>query len=151
MMKNPLMQIKESLITLLKGLDPDVDVFFEEIRGTDKTRMEKPRTYYFVEIVPNINTTVDKYFTDKGVLVDVAYHEERESNTAYLIKAAELDGTIRPVFSFGDRKITVPEANIKVVDHVLHFSFIISFRQSEEETSEFAKMGELEVAVRKGE
>jgi hypothetical protein len=152
-MENTLVLIKESLTAILKKLDPDVDVFFEEIKATDRSHgLDMPRTYYFVEIIPNTNNTVDRFFSDTGVLVDVAYHEENESNTAYLIKAAELDGAIRPVFSFGDRHITVPGAGSKVVDHVLHFSFSISFRQARDtKDTGFPVMKELELTIGKGE
>ena len=104
-----------------------------------------------MDIIPNGNKTVDKFFTDMGVLVDIAYHEKNESNTAYLIKGAEIDAAVRPVLHFGDRYITINDASIKVADHVLHYSFAINFRQAREQTSEFVTMGELEVAVRKGE
>ena len=151
-MDNPLIQIKDALIKLLKGLDPEVDVFFEEIKSTDEEHgLTEKETYYFVDIIPNINDTVDQYFTDKGVLVDIAYHEKNESNTAYLIKAEALDGVIRPVFSFGDRHITIPKLNSKVVDHVLHCSFSVIFRQARVVKNEFQRMGELEVAINKGE
>ncbi len=149
-MENPLILIKNAVTALLKGIDPDTDVFYEEITGTgEKHGLSKPETYYFVDIIPSGNETVDRYFTDKGVLVDIAYHEENESNTAYLMKGAQIDGAVRPVFHFGDRHITVSNASIKIVDHVLHYSFAISFRQAWERTSEFETMGELEVAVRK--
>lgn len=151
-MGNPLVQIKEALLKLLNTLDPDVDVFFEEIKSTDEEHgLKTEGTYYFVEIIPNINDTVDKFFTDMGVLVDVAYHERHESNTAYLIKAAQLDGIIRPVFSFGNRHITIPGMGVKVTDHVLHCSFTIFFRQAEEAADEYQKMGELEVAIKREE
>ena len=151
-MENPLIQIKDAMIRLLKELDPDVDVFFEEIKSTDEEHgLETKKTYYFLEIIPNTNDTVDKFFTDIGVLVNVAYHERHESNTAYLIKAAELDGMIRPVFSFGDRHITVSGMNCKVTDHVLHCSFPLSFRQAREVPVKFEEMGEVEVAIKKGE
>lgn len=151
-MENHLIQIKDAVIRILKELDPDVDVFFEEIKRTDADHgLTQPETYYFVEIIPNINETVDRHFTDRGVLVDVAYHEENESNTAYLIKADELDGAIRPVLSFGDRHITVTNISQKVVDHVLHLSFTVSFRTAKEEVSGFREMGELDMSAGKGE
>ncbi len=150
-MENPLIQIKDAVIKHLKALDPEVDVFFEEIKSTDEEHgIRKEETYYFVDIIPNTNDTVDKYFTDMGVLVDIAYHEKNESNTAYLIKAAELDGVLRPVLSFGDRHITVPGMGCKVIDHMLHCSFAINFRQAREQANEFEAMGELEVAIKKG-
>ena len=150
-MEEPIIQIKNAITSLLKGMDPDTDVFYEEIKGTEeKHGLNESETYYFVDIIPNGNKTVDRFFTDRGVLVDIAYHEKSESNTSYLIKQAELDAIIRPVFSFGDRHITINDADIKVSDYVLHYSFTINFRQAREQTSEFETMGELEVAVKKG-
>lgn len=151
-MENPLIQIKDAVVMLLKGLDPGVDVFFEEIKSTDEEHgMEEKETYYFVDVIPNINDTVDKFFTDIGILVDIAYHEKNESNTAYLIKAAELDGVIRPVFSFGNRHITVSGLSSRVTDHVLHCSFSVTFRQARMAANKFQEMGELEVAIKQGE
>lgn len=150
-MEHPKIQIKDAITALLKGIDPGTDVFYEEIKGTEeKHGLDEPETYYFVDIIPNGNKTVDKFFTDLGVLVDIAYHEKNESNTAYLMKGAEIDAVIRPVFGFGDRHITINDASIKVSDHVLHYSFAINFRQAREQTNEFEMMGELETAVRKG-
>lgn len=150
-MEQPIIQIKNAITALLKGLDPDTDVFYEEIKGTkEEYGLEEPETYYFVDIIPNGNRTVDRFFTDMGVLVDIAYHEKNESNTAYLMKGAELDAAVRPVFHFGDRHITIQDAGIKVSEHVLHYSFSLNFRHAWEQTNEFGTMGELEVAVRKG-
>lgn len=150
-MEKPIIQIKNVITALLKGIDPDIDVFYEEIKGTEeKHGLKEEETYYFVDIMPNGNKTVDRYFTDMGILVDIAYHEIGESNTAYLIKGAEIDEVFRPVFSFGDRHITVNDANMKVVDHVLHYSFAINFLHAREQTIEFEPMGDLEVAIKKG-
>lgn len=150
-MEHPIIQIKNAITASLKEIDPDTDVFYEEIKGTEeKHGLDEPETYYFVDIIPNGNKTVDKYFSDIGILVDIAYHEKKESNTAYLIKGAELDAVFRPVFEFGDRHITINDASIKVIDHVLHYSFAVAFRQAWEQTSEFEMMGELDVAIKKG-
>ena len=150
-MEHPIIQIKNAITSLLKGIDPETDVFYEEIKGTkEKHGLDEPETYYFVDIIPNGNKTVDKFFTDMGVLVDIAYHEKNESNTTYLIKGAEIDAAVHPVLHFGDRHITINDASIKIADHVLHYSFAINFRQAREQTNEFETMGELEVAMRKG-
>lgn len=151
-MENPLILIKNAVTVLLKKIDPDTDVFYEKIKGTEKKHgLEVPETYYFVDIIPDSNETVDKFFTDMGVLVDIAYHEKHESNITYLIKGAEIDAVFRPVFSFGDRHITINNASTKVVDHVLHYSFTVNFRQAREQTEESGLMGELEMAVKGGE
>ena len=133
-MENPVLQIKDALIRVLKKIDPDTDVFFEEIKSTDPAHgVEQPKTWYFVDLKPGSPVTVDGIYTDMSVMVDVTYHEKGESNNTYLIKAAEIDAAIRPVLSFGDRKITIGNADINVVDHVLHYIFTINFRHSEEQ------------------
>ena len=150
-MEHPIIQIKNAVTALLKGIDPGTDVFYEEIKGTgEKHGLDETGTYYFVDIIPNGNETVDRFFTDMGVLVDIAYHEKHEGNTAYLVKGAEIDAAVRPVLSFGDRHITIDDASMKVSDHVLHYSFAIRFRHAREQTDESEPMGGLEVAVRKG-
>ena len=79
-MEHPIIQIKNAITALLKGIDPDTDVFYEEIKGTEeKHGLDEPETYYFVDIIPNGNETVDRFFTDMGVLVDIAYHEKSEA------------------------------------------------------------------------
>lgn len=151
-MEHPVIQIKDAVTALLKRLDPDTDVFYEEIKGTgEKHGLKVPETYYFVDIIPNVHETVDRFFTDMGVLVDIAYHEKYESNTAYLIKGAEIDAVVRPVFCFGDRHITINNASTKVADHVLHYSFTVSFRICRPQTEEFTTMDELDIAVKEGE
>lgn len=148
-MENPLLQIKDAVIKVLKGIDSEMDVFFEEIKRMED-ELKQVETYYFIDLIPTVSVTVDKYYTDMGVLVDIAYHEKSESNTAYLMKAAVLDAAFRPVLHFGGRNITISDANIKIVDHVLHYSFPVNFRCSRELPSEAGEMEELVVAVRKG-
>lgn len=150
-MEHPVIQIKNAITALLKKLDAEIDVFYEEIKGTElKHGFHYPETYYFVDIVPSKNQTIDEFFTDMGILIDISYHEKKESNIAYLIKGAELDALVRPVFHFGNRHITVYDAKINIVDHVLHYSFHLEFRQSRNQTSEFEKMKTLEVTMKKG-
>lgn len=146
-MEIPLIQMKDAITKILKGIDPDVDVFYEEIKTVQET--EVPETYYFVEIIPNGNETVDQFFTDMGVLVDIAYHEKKESNTAYLIKAAEIDGAIRPVLCFGERRITISNMKSKVSDHVLHCTFPVTFREKRNWPEENNMMESLEAAIKK--
>ena len=44
-MENPVLQIKDALIWALKKIDPDTDVFFEEIKSTDPAHgVEQPKT-----------------------------------------------------------------------------------------------------------
>ena len=129
-----------------------VDVFAEEIKRTEDEEQDfNAETYYFIEIIPTGNMTIDRYFTDRSVFIDIAYHNKSELNSVYLEKSYQLDQQIRPVFSFGNRKITIKSASSKIVDHVLHYSFSILFRDSREEKNEYKLMGELETIMQKGE
>lgn len=148
-MDDPFLLIKAAVIELLKQIDPMVDVYAEEIKKTEFEE-EKSETYYFVDMVPVGNQTVDKFFTDIGVLVDIAFHDKEELNVLYLKKQAVIDMKIRPVLCFGDRKITINNSSSKIVDHVLHYSFPITFRVGREETEELERMGELETFVKEG-
>lgn len=61
-MEHLIIQIKNAITALLKGIDPDTDVFYEEIKGTEeKHGLDEPETYYFVDIIPNGNETVDRF------------------------------------------------------------------------------------------
>ncbi len=144
-MENLIKKIKEAIAAELHTLDPEKDVFFEEIKRTDEEHgLTMGDTWYFVSLIPVGNTTVDRYYTDMSFLVDIAYHEKSESNIQYLMKAAGLDHLFRPVFSFEDRKVTIPEASETITDHTLHYSFSLRFRSSEETEPEFGPMGELQ-------
>ena len=73
-MENPVLQIKDALIRVLKKIDPDTDVFFEEIKSTDPAHgVEQPKTWYFVDLKPGSPVTVDGIYTDMSVMVDVTY------------------------------------------------------------------------------
>ena len=148
-MEQVLLQVKDAVIRAVKSLDPETDVFFEEIPHMDEAHgIRVEGNWYFLDLVPS-GQTVDGTYTDLGILVDIAYHEKHESNTGYLIRASELDAVLRPVLRFGSRRITIPQANVKITDHVLHYSFSLRFRHSEEKTEVFEMMRELDVAVKK--
>ena len=147
-MEHPIIEIKNAVIQKIKSLEPETDVFFEKIKETDQ-ELEKSRTWYFLSLIPGQQGTVDGIFTDVSVLVDIAYHEKSERNTDYLMKGAELDAVMRPVLRFGDRAITIHNADIKVVDHVLHYSFSLQFRTANVKEQEYDRMGELEVGLKK--
>lgn len=150
-MSNVFVEIKKSIIRLLKELDPLVDVFAEEIKKTKDMENEPDiKTYYFIDIVPLGNVTVDKYFTDRSVYIDIAYHNESEETETYIYKIIDLDDKFRPVFCFSDRSITINDATSKIVDKVLHYTFSFTFRDCREDTEQYEFMGELVNEVNKG-
>lgn len=147
---SPVLQIKDAVIKALKSTDPETDVFFEEISHTDPGHgLNQGQTWYFVDLMPGAPVTVDGIYTDMGVSVDIAYHEKSERNLHYLTKSAEIDRVFRPVLSFGDRRITIDSADIRVVDHVLHYGFHVNFRHSTEPDIRNDRMDELGVSFQK--
>lgn len=87
-MGHVLLQVKDAIIRAVKSLDPETDVFFEEIPHTDEAHgIRTEGNWYFLDLVPS-GQTVDGTYTDLGILVDIAYHEKHESNTGYLIRAS---------------------------------------------------------------
>lgn len=147
---NPILQIKDAVIKALKSIDPETDIFFEEISRTDPGHgLNQGQTWYFVDLMPGAPVTVDGIYTDMGVSVDIAYHEKSERSLHYLTKSAEIDRVFRPVLSFGDRRITIDSADIRVVDHVLHYGFRVNFRHSTEPDIRSARMDELGVSFQK--
>ncbi len=147
-MEHPILLIKEAVIKKLRTLDPDIDVFCEEIKETGQG-LNQSRTWYYLDLIPGSHETVDGLFTDMNILVDISYHTKTESNTDYLIKGSQLDSAMRPVLRFGDRAITIHSAESKVVDHVLHYRFSLQFRHSFAQIKENDRMGELEIGVKK--
>ncbi len=92
---------------------------------------------------------MDGIYTDMSVMVDVTYHEKGESNNTYLIKAAEIDAAIRPVLSFGDRKITIRECGHQCSGSRSPLHFTINFRHSEEQKVTNDRMEELGVSLKR--
>lgn len=145
---NPYLSIKSSLSTLLKGLYPAFDIFFEEISKTEEDDFQNEmEDYFFVDIIPVSNVTLGKSFTEMNLVIDIAGHTKAEKNEEYLIMADTIDAAIRPVFHFEDRAITVAETSSKVVDKVLHYTFPLVFVVAKEETYTDPMMGELDVKI----
>lgn len=130
--------IKLAMVSLFKGKYPAFDVFCEEIAKTQNDEPEPDlEDYIFLDIIPAGNSTVDAEHTDRRVLMDISIHTRSERNADYLSISQEVDDLLRPVFCFEDggeaRAITVPDVEYKVVDRVLHCTFILAFRDSVQE------------------
>lgn len=117
-------QIKDAVITAINNRFPSFDVCFEEIPQTD----DKLGDYIFAKIYPISLTTVSKYLSDVSIMVDIAACCDNYSNSKYLELAMQIDELFRPVFQFGDRYITVADADTRIVDQILHYSFTLDFR-----------------------
>lgn len=141
--------IKNSLIALLKSIYPTFDVLAEEISKTDDDdeRLDI-ENYFFIDIIPVSNVTVNEYHTERSLVIDIAGRMEAEKNEDYLIMADAIDSVVRPVFRFEDRAITIHQASSKIVDKVLHYTFDLVFIDTVDAPELPPYMDELDIAVK---
>lgn len=137
--QNILQMVKDAAIGLLKGHDPEADVYAEEIMRTEgmlETKDEDTRRWYFVEVVPTSFVTWGPGQTEVTAAVAIDYHEPEESIRRYGEKAIALDGVFRPVFHFSDhsgkRGITVARVSVSISGGLLHLTVPLSFLVSDE-------------------
>ena len=97
---------------------------------------------------PVVNRTVNRWHTDRQVLVDVAIHTVSEQNKTYYAIIPAVDGLIRPCFCFADRAITVADVGFRIEDKVLHAAFTLSFRDSSPEPEPLPFMQELDTNIK---
>ena len=77
-MENPVLQIKDALIWALKKIDPDTDVFFEEIKSTDPAHgVEQPKTWYTIAHFLNSGKWDESLLSDtlKRSVIEIIYSE----------------------------------------------------------------------------
>ena len=79
-------------------------------------------------------------------------HTKGESNREYLQISQALEELLLPVFRFTDkgdaRAVTITDLAFKTVDKVLHATFTLSFRDSDEEPVGLQLMEELESTIK---
>lgn len=119
-------ELKRGIILAIREIDEKTDIFFEEIKKT-ASEDDSSKDYYFIDLIPKIET-VDKIMSDLSVLVDIAYHEAKETNSGYLKVIGSLDSVLRPVLLIGDRVTTINNIDYKIVDKVLHATFFVNLR-----------------------
>ena len=108
------------------------------------------RTKFEIEYGTSIEDFLDSVYLAGADLAgsDIEHHAKCIERSHKMLKLLDF-AAIRPVLSFGDRKITIGNADINVVDHVLHYIFTINFRHSEEQKVTNDRMEELGVSLKK--
>ena len=145
-MENPVLQIKDALIRVLK-VDPDTDVFFWKKSAQTCPWRDSLKPGCIVDLNRE-SLTVDGIYTITSVMVMLI--TMRRVKAIILRSSLKLQTTQPFVHAFaGDRKITIGNADINVVDHVLHYIFTINFRHSEEQKVANDRMEELGVSLKK--
>jgi len=141
-----LREIKAAIVNVLKTKYPEYRVHFDNVEKSDAP-------YFYVEFMPTA-TTVDDLFSDRLIQVDITYIHPKDamgrvSRTAVFEVADALDKVFRPVLAVKDRHITILDAEMTIVDDILHYIFNLDFRDNFEDAAgiqyELAQHLELEI------
>lgn len=141
-----LREIKAAIVNVLKTKYPGCRVHFDNVEKSDAP-------YFYVEFMPTA-TTVDDLFSDRLIQVDITYIHPKDAmgrvnRTAVFDVADTLDKVFRPVLAVKDRHITILDAEMTIVDDILHYIFNLDFRDNFEDAGriqyELAQHLELEI------
>ena len=122
-----LRDIKAAIVAVLNQNFKDYKVHFDNVEKSDAP-------YFYVEFMPT-STTVDDVYSDRLIQVDVTYIGAKDAygrinRTSVYDVADVLDRTIRPVLVIEDRHITIIDAEMTIVDDILHYIFNLDFRDA---------------------
>ncbi len=124
--------VQNSLIKLLKSEYPTMDVFTEIIAVTDDNNARAAtENYFYIDLTPTGLENFGAHQSQVTLLVDISAHLKTESKKDYLVLSKKIDSMVRPVLRFEDRAITINNAEIRVVDNILHYIFTFSFLAGE--------------------
>lgn len=141
-----LREIKAAIVAVLNQNLKGYKVHFDNVEKSDAP-------YFYVEFMPTA-TTVDDLFSDRLIQVDITYIHPKDamgrvSRTAVFEVADALDKVFRPVLAVKDRHITILDAEMTIVDDILHYIFNLDFRDNFEDAGriqyELAQHLELEI------
>ncbi|WP_302349492.1 DUF6838 family protein [uncultured Megasphaera sp.] len=141
-----LREIKAAIVAILNQNFKNCKVHFDNVEKSDAP-------YFYVEFMPTA-TTVDDLFSDRLIQVDITYIHPKDamgrvSRTAVFEVADALDKVFRPVLAVKDRHITILDAEMTLVDDILHYIFNLDFRDNFEDAAgiqyELAQHLELEI------
>jgi hypothetical protein len=76
----------------------------------------------------------DKYHQNKLVKIDIRYFSKSETMGENLETLERLQEIFQPLLIVKDRKFTIQESKVSMVDKVLDFSFQIQFMDTIDET-----------------
>ena len=136
----PSLDIRSALSVLLKKHFPHA-VYFTNNADSQKG-------YFHVEIAPKkrmVDPTIYERALDITLSLVLPPDARGRIDRAKLYDAVDtLDAAPLPVFTIGDRHITVQETSSRIVDEVLHYSFTLDFADAMP-SEEFELMEELAI------
>lgn len=119
--------IRDALMILIKAAYPTANVYGEEIQqGFD-------RPAFFVQLLPEGGTNINKAHIQKPMLVDICYFPAagtvKKDREAWGV-ADGLNEALGISLAVGDRALYINEPKPEIVDQVLHYQFNVDFIDS---------------------
>ncbi len=135
-------EIKDALIKALKKIK-DIDIIF--MRNEDFEDVNE----YFYPIIKVISKKTESInLKTESFLIDILYEKEGASYSEYMQMGEKIDEYFSPVFYFENFSIAL-DAEIKVIDEILHyiFSFSLTYRIENEVEADLMKT----LSIKEGE
>ncbi len=133
-------EVKKGLIKALNQVK-DIEIVFEKDEDTKQLS-----EYFYISIKPLEIETESINLESKLYFVDIAYIKDIFNSTEYMMLGEKIDRALRPNIPCKTFNINVLEANIKISDSILHYSF--SFKSTyvlKEKESDILLMENLEI------
>ncbi|TCO78023.1 phage tail terminator family protein [Marinisporobacter balticus] len=116
-----LLEIKKSVLGKLKEHFPTYQAYEDiQAQGFD-------RPAFFIQVLPISTTMEDKYHQSKLIKIDIRYFSKSETMEENLKIVEKLQQIFHTVLLVQDRKFTIQESKVNMIDKVLDFSFQVYF------------------------
>ena len=146
-MSNVYTHIKDALVRAIKRALPDMDVSSEYLAKTDYGSNSNITDYIYIGLTPVSRETVSAYHTRHSVVIEPGRAYGPRGHAGYWALADTIDHSIRPVIRWGDRAITVPSVDYKIVDRILHCTFTLSYIDSADVQEQYPLAETLEADI----
>ncbi|WP_129599791.1 phage tail terminator family protein [Anaerophilus nitritogenes] len=123
-----LFKIQETVIKWLKN-NFDTSHFYDTMQGE---LLDKPA--FFIEVLPVATTLESRYYQNKKIKVDIQYFSKSQTIKENIEVLEKLQDIFSCVLEVEDRKFTIQETKVKMVEKILVFSFNIAFIDKIDET-----------------
>ncbi|MBS9782648.1 MAG: hypothetical protein KGV43_02460 [Arcobacter sp.] len=133
-------EIKKGLIEALKKVK-NIDVIF--IYNED---VEEVSEYFYVVIKPISRKTESINLESASYLIDIMYDNKNLNDGSAIKMSEKIDEVFRPTLYFDTFSVLIDEANINVVDNMLHYTFSINSTYEVRKESKEDYMKKLEIA-----
>ncbi|MCT4605863.1 MAG: hypothetical protein N4A64_07120 [Marinisporobacter sp.] len=120
-------EIQKAVIEKIKESFPKYH-FCESMQDKD---LDQPA--FFIQALPISTTMEDKYHQNKLMKIDIRYFSKSETMEENLKALEKLQEIFHPLLIVKNRKFTIQESKVSIVNKVLAFSFEIQFMDTVDE------------------